>query len=432
MFKGLEKQDFFTHAGTHEAHTYKLTNLVCLVVGIVFLFYSGYGFYIGSGETTVFALAFMGLCLLSLLLNVKGIYGPAKSLILSAASLSICFTYHIYPIGEAVLTTFFPILLSFTFLFNLSKERGAFGIGLAFTVLMILLSLVLPRQLFYGIAITDSISTLSDRIHLIVTFLTTSILLYVAIRHKDRTNRDLRHALDDLDKAQGHLLSSEKMAAIGLLAAGINHEIRNPLNVLVAGIDQIQDLSKSGDKEEVEAYLDLMADSIERITRIVNSLSHFNHQAGDMEMKCDPHAILNNCLIILSSKPKHNIEIRKDFVSGLLVKGNSGLLHQVFFNLLVNAMDAIEDSGVIEIETKENEGHIEISIKDSGPGIPESIRHKIFEPFFTTKDPGRGTGLGLAISSKIVKDHGGKISVHSGPDGGTEFKVSLPAFASKE
>jgi signal transduction histidine kinase len=138
------------------------------------------------------------------------------------------------------------------------------------------------------------------------------------------------------------------------------------------------------------------------------------------------HEGLDSTLILLRNKYKQRIEIEKHYGDIPEIECYPGQLNQVFMNILSNAIDAIDDKGTITISTLKSNEKVEISIKDTGRGIPENIRTKIFEPFFTTKDVGHGTGLGLSISHGIIEKHNGSIKVESNVGKGSEFIIALP------
>jgi len=146
----------------------------------------------------------------------------------------------------------------------------------------------------------------------------------------------------------------------------------------------------------------------------------------------DIHEGLDVTLILLHSKYKNRIEIIKNYGILPLIECYPEQMNQVFMNILSNAVDAIDDKGAITINTSELNKHVQISIKDTGPGIPENIRKKIFDPFFSTKEVGKGTGLGLSISQSIIEKHHGSIDIKSELGKGTEFIISLPVKQIKE
>ena len=280
---------------------------------------------------------------------------------------------------------------------------------------------------------------------------------------KERT-LDLEESITRLQETQSQLIQSEKLASLGVLTAGIAHEINNPINYINSSIISLEILAKElidvikiyetitpenrNEKlEEIKANINL-SDTIEGVTvlsdsikvgakktaDIVKSLRIFSRIDSDKQSLADINESIDSTLVLLHSQYNDRIEIIKKFERLPLIKCFSGKLNQVFMNLLANAIQAIDGNGTIEITTRymiDGSPHFKkecifISISDTGYGIPLEIQNKVFEPFFTTKDIGKGTGLGLAISYGIVEQHKGKMEFVSNVGIGTEFKVYLP------
>jgi len=241
------------------------------------------------------------------------------------------------------------------------------------------------------------------------------------------TNGDLTKALRELKDAQDQLIQSEKMASLGVLVAGVGHEINNPLNFIQGGYTALVELLEPKASKEMATYLEVIAEGVKRCTAIIESLSNYSRQAGDMHEECNVQSILDNCLLILANKIKSKIKVEKQYLQEeVVVEGNEGKLHQVFMNVLTNADQSIEDNGVIALTCSMEKGYAIISIKDTGGGIKKGDMNKIGDPFFTTKAPGKGTGLGLSIAYSIVEEHGGTITCESTFKKGTEFVIRLP------
>jgi signal transduction histidine kinase len=276
---------------------------------------------------------------------------------------------------------------------------------------------------------------------------------------------ELLKTLENLKHAQTQLVQSEKMASLGQLVAGIAHEINNPVNFISAGVDslttnleeirqvldiyhkittsnvaeklkEIEDLKEKVEYRvairEINKLIESIKNGTNRTTEIVRGLRTFSRLDEDILKMADIHEGLDSTLILLHNKYKNRIEIIENYADLPLIECYPGQLNQVFMNLLSNAVDAIEDKGKIFITTSVLDEFVQISIKDTGQGIPENIMEKIFDPFYTTKGVGKGTGLGLSISQSIIEKHNGSIKVKSEKRKGTEFIISLPVKQDKD
>lgn len=252
---------------------------------------------------------------------------------------------------------------------------------------------------------------------------------------RDRTaeiqvkNKDLEEALQSLKETQGQLIQIEKMASLGILAAGIGHEINNPLNFIKNGINtmiKVLETHYPNINDDVEPFLKIVNEGVERATNIVKSLSHFSRTGASMDESCNVHDILDNCLVILQSQFKLRIEVIKSYTeSPCVIKGNDGKLHQAFLNILTNAGQAITGNGTITIVTEFTGKRIRVRIKDTGGGIAKENIKLITDPFYTTKAPGEGTGLGMFLTQSIIHEHNGIIDIQSELGKGTEFIITL-------
>lgn len=240
-------------------------------------------------------------------------------------------------------------------------------------------------------------------------------------------NNELKITLEHLKETQAQLLQSEKMASLGVLTAGVAHEINNPLNYISGAYQGFIDIIGDSPDERIVLLLDALNTGIERVSSIVKSLNQFSRTNNASDEKCNIHEIIDNCLVMLQNKTKHRVEVRKEFTSNSAkVLGNVGGLHQVFLNVLSNAEQSIENNGEILVKTSLIENNIVIEIIDNGIGITEENLTKITDPFYTTKDPGEGTGLGLSITYNIIRSHGGTIEFNSELNKGTTVKITLP------
>ncbi len=305
---------------------------------------------------------------------------------------------------------------------------------------------------------------------------------------------ELENTVKELQETQAQLIQTEKMSGLGQLVAGVAHEINNPVSFLYGNIphakeyiedllellglyqqhypeslpeieEKAQSIEVDFIAEDLPRLLDSMKVGADRIREIVHSLRNFS-RLDEAEMKpVDIHEGIDNSLMILQSRLRARpgnpgIKVQKKYGSLPEVICYPGKLNQVFMNLVVNAIDALEATQEKSVKDNGNSGgkpavstitikteildkksvinganseenitpipHVMIQISDNGPGIPEDVRAKIFDPFFTTKAPGKGTGLGLSICYQILEKHGGTIEVNSQIGDGTEFVISFP------
>lgn len=285
-----------------------------------------------------------------------------------------------------------------------------------------------------------------------------------------QTITDVHKAHADLKKAQMQMLHSEKLASIGQLAAGVAHEINNPLGFISSNMEVLQgyiqgymkilrvvdDLKKyiaAGDVEKARLTVDglkgleeeinlshirndintLLDDSmrgLQRIHKIVTDLRTFarDEQVELMEM-VQIEAVIDSILSIVFNEIKYKADLIKDFADTPLIRCNPQRLGQVFVNLLINASQALDEKGKIYIKTYQQDKYVCVDIIDNGRGILPEYLQRIFDPFFTTKPVGHGVGLGLSISYEIIKKHGGEMKVQSKIGEGTTFTVMLPVIS---
>ncbi len=280
-------------------------------------------------------------------------------------------------------------------------------------------------------------------------------------RELEAKNIELAEAYTELKTIQTKVLQQEKMASIGQLAAGVAHEINNPMSFISSNlstldkylsklsgfIDSQSDLIKSIDSSGTAApqldekrrqlrldYIvtdikDLIKESLEgaeRVKGIVQDLKSFSRVEDTDYMMADINAGLESTIHIVWNEIKYKATLKREYGDMPMVRCNPGQLNQVFMNLLVNAAHAIEKQGEINVKTWHADGDIFVSISDTGCGIPQDKLSRIFEPFFTTKEVGKGTGLGLSIAYEIAKKHGGRITVSSTVGKGTTFTLQVP------
>ncbi len=241
--------------------------------------------------------------------------------------------------------------------------------------------------------------------------------------------RAIQKIEEDLEQTHNMLMQSEKMAGLGRLAAGVAHEINNPMSGIMLYANLVRETL--GEDHPCGEDLEVIIHEAERCKVIVADLLEFSHQTTyDMNL-IDLNAIVRKTVGVLKNQPLfHNIDIQLALDEELLpVYGNSIRLNQVVMNIVVNAAQAMDGNGTIRIASRTRAGGdiVEVLISDTGPGIGEDRVEKIFDPFYTTKDPGEGTGLGLSVSYAIVKEHKGTIRVTSLPGEGATFSLRFPA-----
>ncbi len=238
----------------------------------------------------------------------------------------------------------------------------------------------------------------------------------------------------DLNELNAQLLQRDKMAALGKMAAGIAHEINNPLAVIGEKAGWMRDLlddeefQQSPNLTEYRSSLEKIEHHVERARKITHNMLGFARRMEPHLDDVDVNEILMQTLDLLQNHARiNNIRIASDLASDLpVIASDQSQLQQVFLNLLNNAIDAIGKDGVIQCATTRTRDEIVVSIADDGPGISPEHRHRVFDPFFTTKDPGKGTGLGLAISYQIIEKMRGRILMENVEPHGTRVAVHLP------
>ena len=283
-----------------------------------------------------------------------------------------------------------------------------------------------------------------------------------------KRTKELENSNNQLKEIQAQLIQSEKMAAIGLLAAGIAHAINNPIGFIKSNLSIIGDyiesllsvtsqsdkllafLAKEGRTEEekskfvselkskiksiefdylkkdIPAILNETAEGISRVTSIVEDLSGFSRASETDWEIYDLHKGLDSTINIANNEIKYNASVIKNFGEIPLIDCIPSQINQVILNVIINAAQSIDESGEITVVTKLKGDRVSISITDTGSGIePDDLEH-LFEPFFTTKPIGMGTGLGLSVSYGIVKAHGGDIEITSNLGTGTTVEILLP------
>lgn len=283
---------------------------------------------------------------------------------------------------------------------------------------------------------------------------------------KERTE-ELESSVEELRRAHGTIIQQEKLASIGLLAAGIAHEINNPVGYVLSNLEtlgeymealgrvlegakKIEEAAKRGDldsvkkaaafvggikekedfdfiMEDIPPLLKASLNGTKRVRNIVTDLKNFARSEDNILEDINVNDAVEKALEIAWNELKYKCTLVKKLGEIPPVRSNHAQLVQVLINLLVNAAQAIETRGTVTVTTRFQGTAVEIYVEDTGKGIPPEQIGKVFDPFFTTKDVGKGTGMGLSISHGIISRHGGTIEVNSSPGKGSVFKISLPA-----
>ncbi len=272
--------------------------------------------------------------------------------------------------------------------------------------------------------------------------------------------RELEFTLENLKITQDQLIQSEKMASVGVLTAGIAHELNNPINFVSGNVrplkrdiddlfslikkyeeifdsynlkNEISDVKTLKEKldysflvKEIISLLDGIEEGANRSSQIIKGLRSFSRLDEEKWRYYDIHKGIDSSLVLLNNQIKKRIVIKKDYGVFDDIECFPGKLNQVFMNILTNSIQAIEGQGEISIQTISSDLSVKVIFKDSGVGMTPEVKKHIFEPFFTTKEVGKGTGLGLSISFGIIEQHNGNIDVLSEPGQGTEIIISLP------
>jgi len=291
----------------------------------------------------------------------------------------------------------------------------------------------LPLFAIYSVRFSDSGPAVRE-FRLMATFIAAlplAVLVFLRTHLADadrvRLLAEAEHSVNNLRRLQTQIVQSEKLASLGQLAAGAAHEINNPLTAILGFSDLLADDPSLSDKARGTAAK--IREQARRTKTLVGNLLSFARQVPVERTLLDINTVVTNAvqlrnLDMHSDKIKIELEL-ESVLPG--VRGDANQLMQVFFNIISNAVDAMEAAtgGVLNIKTMRNRGNVVVLFSDSGPGLKEP--HRVFDPFYTTKPVGKGTGLGLSICFGIMQEHGGRIFCYNGQRGGAVFRVELAA-----
>jgi len=249
-------------------------------------------------------------------------------------------------------------------------------------------------------------------------------------------NKELRKAYEELKMSEAMLIQSEKMASLGQLSAGIAHELKNPLSIILQGIAYVQ--SSVEDSTLIDACERIKKSAI-RADIVIQNLLSFSRQTPPSFTEADMNILIEEALAMVEHQMNlQNIEIIRNYshrISVVLADGNQ--IKQVFINVFINASEAMKGGGAITITTttgsgKDREPCVEVAITDTGTGIPEEIINNVLDPFFSTKKGSGGTGLGLSVTKGIIDRHHGSIAINSKEGAGTTVTITLPCNPSSK
>ena len=260
--------------------------------------------------------------------------------------------------------------------------------------------------------------------------------LIKASREIESWNRELekkvKEKTDELRRSQEQLIQSEKLAAMGEMGVGLAHELNSPLGGILPMLEQYKNEAEKGSRKYKE--LSVMHKACEHMAKIIKDFSAFSRESKGEWNELDLNEVINDTLGFSASRIKQQgIQVYRENKDNLpKVLGEKTEIQQVVLNIIRNALDAMPDRGVLSIKTNfdKDKNNTLMEFIDNGKGIEKELLGKIFDPFYTTKRPDKGVGLGLSISYKIIKKHGGSLSVESEPGKGTKFTVYLPVAKS--
>jgi signal transduction histidine kinase len=440
MFKSILNWGVTPELELEQRQVVRLTNVIGLLPLIAYIYYVGYGIAYEKMFSVVLAGSMIVLTLVAFWLNGRGHYGLAKTFLFSLTGFAIWITYQVFTVDYMVLTSFFPVLFCFGFFLDPKKERPYFIISLAITAGFLISAVLLDRFIFYKIELDPVLQVKSNYAHLFFSFILTAFIVIVMLTSQQYTKRQLIEskeqivkAIYDIKQTQDHLVQSKKMASLGILVAGVSHEINNPLNYLkggVFGLKKLLDNEQIEHAQEVRRLLGEMSENIDQTAGIVKSLNHFSHHKGSIDGNCDIREVVHHILDILHSYIEDKkISVKCEIPIESLVKGHSGKLHQIFLNIISYATGVIPDNGgALNITSKTDAGMFACFIGGSLHRVSKELLASISSPHFVNFKGVQDEGLSLFIAYQLIKEHNGDMQFLPTKSEGYEIVVRLPIY----
>jgi signal transduction histidine kinase len=299
--------------------------------------------------------------------------------------------------------------------------KGGFGAAVVSVLLF------MPHLVLHSDDVEMLRNQTAETIMFLVIGIVTGLLSSMQKREHGRyvaTAEELKKAYDDLKETTNQLLLADRLSALGQLSAVLAHEIRNPLASIKGAVEALETEIPWGHRKR--PFLEAIQAEADRLSKLVNEFLQFARPPRLEMLPIQPNAVVRSVVALVSKQAANSrIDIRTIFdqeLPPILLDGEQ--MKQALLNLVINAIQAMPEGGLLELATKRAEDRFRIFVRDSGPGIPQEIRDRLFDPFVTTKNG--GTGLGLAIAQRLVKQHNGIIRVIDRPEGGSAFEIEIP------
>ena len=377
------------------------------------------------GTLGIFLVCVLALGLQSL---TSGLISLVSALLVCSIGYWLARSGKFYAAVYLFLSSFVILLLVLVFLgagtsFTVSGEPG---LGGGIVVIAIAVSFILAcMSWLFGESINNAFSALRQR----------SEELQASHKELESANEELQAANEELTETQEQLIRSEKLAAIGQLAGGVGHELRNPLGAIKNAVYYIKGKVANSELAQQELrvmeFLDIMDDEINSSNKIINDLLGFSRVGKPAVSLARIEKVINDALALTHTPIPENIELTKKVDAGLPeAEIDTDQIHQVLVNVIMNAVQAMPEGGKLTIGAKQEDKFLEVEISDTGYGIPQETIDKIFDPLFTTK--AKGIGLGLAVCKAIIDRHDGHTAVKSKVGKGTTFTIKLPLRVRKD